>query len=502
MTSTDAPPAIPVLTADGARELDARTIAALPDSFTLMHRAGEAAARWLHARPERSVAVYTGPGNNGGDGWVIAGLLRHMGWTVTVHEAAPPRTADAQRAKADAERDGAFPTPAGNEAVVLDALLGTGATGPAHGGVAAALDALRDARRQARAIIAIDIPTSLDATSGADVGAVPAAHTLTFGSVKQGQLLRRDLTGALHVLDIGLHAADNMVPRLLTASQVAGLVPSVPPDAYKGTRSRVAIVGGGAGMAGAAILAARGAHMAGAGMVRADVAPQSQLALQVSVPFATARSWPRDGIAGVDVRWPHAMVIGPGLDGTDAEVRTAVLALLHAWAGPVVLDAGALSAFAMPADDERAPLDEDIESAAAWPTAGDARATPRATLRHALRGREALLTPHEGEFVALGGMLGTPEARFGAPRVFAQTLGATVLLKGVPTVIAAPDGSIRVSATGTPALAMGGTGDLLAGIAGALLAQGLTAADAGAVAAWVHGTAAERVTAQHGGCEA
>ena len=287
--------------------------------------------------------------------------------------------------------------------------------------------------------------------------------------------------------------------RELDAATIAALVPSLPPDAYKGTRGRVAIVGGGAGMAGAAILAARGAHVAGAGMVRADVAPESQLALQVAVPFATVRVWGRDGIAGVDALWPHAMVIGPGLDGDDTHLRAAVLALLTVWRGPVVLDAGALTAFAPPRDDAQAPHDEDIESAAAWPTAGDTRATQLAALRHALRGREALLTPHVGEFAALGGVLDAPDARFTAPRVLAKALGATVLLKGVPTVIAAPDGTTRVSATGTPALAMGGSGDLLAGIAGALLAQGLSAADAGAVAAWTHGTAAERATAQHGG---
>ncbi len=500
MSSPHALHSIPLVTSAGARELDARTIASLPDSYTLMLRAGDAAAQWLHARTERSVAVYAGPGNNGGDGWVIAGLLRQMGWSVRVHDAGPPRAADAIRARADAERDGPFATPTGTEPIVLDALLGTGASGPARGAIASALAALRHVHASPYTLIAIDMPTALDATTGDDAGAVAASHTLTFGSLKQGQLLRRDLTGELHVLDIGLVDAGREVPRVVGAHHVATLLPAQPHDAYKGTRGRVAIVGGGAGMAGAVILAARGAHGAGAGMVRADVAQASALALQIAVPFATVRSWDALDFSAVDTRWPGALVIGPGLDGTDSALRNAVLSLLHSWRGPVVLDAGALSCFAAPRDGGAAHriAEEDIVARDAW-AGGDDVATGIAALRHALRGREALLTPHAGEFAALGGQLDQPAARFSAACALAEALGVAVLLKGVPTVIAAPDGASRVTATGNVALAMGGTGDLLAGMAGALLAQGMSATDAGVVAAWVHGRAAERATERHGG---
>jgi NAD(P)H-hydrate epimerase len=500
---------IAVVTADGARELDRQTIATLPDSYTLMHRAATAAAECLHARDERSAAVYVGTGNNGGDGWLIAGMLRELGWSVTVHATEAPKTRDAQRAKADAERGGAFASPTGTEALILDAILGTGAAGAPRDAAADAIRLIAQRRSDApvpafpappresaqfesrrttpqRTVVAIDITSGLDATTGEDRGAVPADLTVTFGSVKRGQLLRRDLTGALLLLDIGLVDADAATPRLVTSSDVSAWLPTLPPDAYKGTRGRVAIVGGAEGMAGAVILAARGAHASGAGMVRADVAAASMLALQIAAPFATVQAWRGTDWSGIDTAWPDAMVIGPGLDGVASHIRDRVLALLYAYAGPVVLDAGALTAFGA------SPRIDDGEGN------DDGERDPLLSLRHALRGRQALLTPHVGEFRALRGTV-APIARFDDATALARALEATVLLKGVPTVVASPDGTRYVSATGTPALAMGGTGDLLSGIAATLLAQGLSAPHAGAAAAWVHGTAAERATRAHGG---
>ena len=478
------PETIPVLTAAQSKELDARTIAALSDSYTLMHRAADAAAEWLHTRDERSAAVYVGPGNNGGDGWLIAGLLRTRGWTITVQVAGEPRTADAQRARAEAERDGPFGTPTGSEVLVIDALLGTGASGALRGDIAAAVEAIR---ASGTPVIAIDLPSGLDASTGEDAGAVAAQATLSFGSVKRGQLLRRELAGQVVVLDIGLAAPEPGTPRMVTGADVAAWLPAVRPDAYKGTRGRVAIAGGEAGMAGAVILAARGAHASSAGMVRADVGMVSQLALQVAVPFATVRTWPDiDPLGGLtprDLDWPDAMVIGPGLDGTRAGIREAVLRLLHAYHGPVVLDAGALTAFAW--RDAAAAVDDGND-------APDADHDALQALRFALRGRPALLTPHIGEFTRLFAPGAAPSDRFSTPLALARTLDATVLLKGVPTVIASPDGDVLVSAAGNPALAMGGSGDVLAGIAGALLAQRITPLHAGATAAFVHGLAAER----------
>lgn len=477
---------IAVVTAEEARALDERTIATLPESYALMFRAATAAADALHERSWRSAAVYVGTGNNGGDGWLIAGLLRARGWHVTVWASGEPRTADARRAKAAAEQGGPFAPPSGSEAIVLDALLGTGATGAPRGDVAAALKALRHTHTGQQPIVAIDLPTGLDASTGDDVGAIAADVTLTFGSVKRAHLLRRDLVGAVQVLDIGLVEADDAT-RIVDAPMVRDLLPVMRADAYKRMRGRVAIVGGAAGMAGAVIIAARGAHASGAGMVRADVAQPSATALQVAAPFATVQAWQSlSDWDRIETRWPDALVIGPGLDGSDPELRAQILALLHAYRGPVVLDAGALTAFT-----PRHGADaEDIEDAGEGPLAH------LEALRHALQGREALLTPHVGEFAALTGTRAID--RFAHPQHLAERLGAAVLLKGVPTVIAARGAVPLVTATGNPALAMGGTGDLLAGIAGTLLAQGMTALHAGAVAAWIHGTAAEHAVATHG----
>ncbi len=479
-------PLIPVVTAAEARELDVRTIAALPDSYTLMHRAADAAATWLHARDERSAAVFVGPGNNGGDGWLIAGLLRARGWTVTVYAAGESRTPDAQRARADAEQGTPFAPPTGTESLVIDALLGTGATGALRGEIEAAVVAMRAVTGT---VIAIDIPSGLDATTGEDHGAVPAAHTITFGSIKRGQLLRRNVTGALHVIDIGLVESGLGIPYLVAESVLQQWIPGQAADAWKGTRGRVAIVGGDVGMAGAVILAARGAHAAGAGMLRLQVAGESMTAVQVAAPFATAESWERHEFRHADVRWADVMVIGLGLNGAVDAVREGVLRLLHAYRGPVVLDAGALSAFAW--REPRAVNDGDDTD----------RGTDDAiqALRAALDGRPALLTPHIGEFTRLFAPGAAPQDRFTAPAQLATMLGATVLLKGVPTVIAAPDGTTLVTAAGNPALAMGGTGDLLAGMAGTMLAQGLSPLHAGAVAAIAHGRAADLAARLTGG---
>jgi ADP-dependent NAD(P)H-hydrate dehydratase / NAD(P)H-hydrate epimerase len=483
MTDTAATPRIPVLTADEARDLDERTFLTLDDSYTLMRRAALSAARWIARnteRDKRSASVFVGTGNNGGDGWLIASLLRQDGWTIRLRSAGDPRTDDARRAREEAVRLGVMAAPRGDELLVIDALLGTGSVGTPREAVATCMHEMRLAVARGAAVIAIDLPSALDATTGDDFGALRATHTLAFGSVKRAHLLRRDLVGEVHLLDIGLVDPLPYEPRLVGARDVRAWIPSLAPDAYKGDRARLAIVGGGNGMAGAVILAARGAHAAGVGMVRGDVAPMSALALQIAAPFATVHAWHNDDFSAIDCDWPNAMVIGPGLDGgavadtlQSTHIRDSVTQLLNAYHGPVVIDAGALSAFASHAD----------------------------LLRDALAGRPALITPHLGEFRRLFPREedAPPLSRFDDPSDLAHFIGATVLLKGVPTIIAGPDGARCVSAAGTTALAMGGSGDVLAGIAGALLAQGLSPMHAGAAAAWVHGTAAERATREQGG---
>lgn len=487
---------VPCVTAAEAAALDARTIDAMGgDSYALMRRASARAAACFTERTPRTggtvvplpqdhargpLAVHCGPGNNGGDGWLVAGALRRAGFAVRLAAPLEPRTDDARRARGEALADGPFDIPAGDEPLVIDALLGTGASGPLRAPLDAAVAAVAAARARGAVVVALDLPSGLDATTGESQGAVAAHVTLSFGGLKRGQLLRRDLVGELVALDIGLLDAPSSVPRVVTGAWARAQLAPLPADAYKATRGRLRIVGGGLGMAGAAILAARGAHLTGAGMVRCAVADASVVPLQVAVPFATVEPWmPDESWPLMEGGWPHATVIGPGLDGGTgpdsaqaARVREEVERLLAAWGGPVLLDGGALTAYAGRTD----------------------------ALARALAGRPALLTPHVGEFARLLGTADTHTAidRFADPARLAARTGATVLFKGVPTVVASPDGTTRVAPYGNPVLAMGGSGDLLAGICGALLAQGLDPLDAACVGAWAHGRAAESLVRHRG----
>jgi NAD(P)H-hydrate epimerase len=219
-------------------------------------------------------------------------------------------------------------------------------------------------------------------------------------------------------------------------------------------------------MAGAAILTARAAMRSGVGMVRLVVDPESLPVVQAAEPFALAGAWPDDagGVEREITGWADGVAIGPGL-GRGGDARALVDRVLAAWKGPVLLDADALNAF-----------DGDLDA-----------------LARAAGGRAMLLTPHPAEFARLAStdIAQVLANRFGIGSELARRTGATVLLKGLPTVITAPNGEQLVSAAGTPVLAAAGSGDILSGIAGALLAQMGNALHAGAAAAWIHGRAAE-----------
>jgi NAD(P)H-hydrate epimerase len=357
---------------------------------------------------------------------------------------------------------------AGPEPIIVDALLGTGSTGAPHGAIAKAVAAINAARKRRAIVIAIDLPTGVDATTGEDTGAVAASLTITFGTVKRGHLVARQACGAIVVVDIGLGEyafRDDGAPSVVDRHWVAAHVPPIPADAHKGTRKKLAIVGGATAMAGATILAGRAAMRSGIGMVRLVVAPESLAAVQGAEPSALGGVWPRsDADIEREIGWADGLVIGPGL-GHVSDTRALVERILARWRGPVVLDADALNVF-------QGAVDE---------------------LTRSLAGRQALLTPHPAEFARLANtdVEHVLENRFEIGADLARRTGATVLLKGVPTTITAPDGIARVSAAGTPVLATAGSGDVLSGIAGTLLAQIGDAGIAGAAAAWIHGHAAE-----------
>jgi NAD(P)H-hydrate epimerase len=362
----------------------------------------------------------------------------------------------------------------GGERIVVDALLGTGFTAdePLRGAIAEAVAALHALAMRGRAIVAIDVPTGLDASTGLHAGAPRCALTLTFGTIKRGQLVARERCGVIVVLDIGLggHAMRASSARLATAAWFRSELPPITADAHKGTRKKIAIIGGSAGMAGAVILASRAALRSGAGLVKGVVASESLLALQEAEPAALSAEWPADDEQFVSriSGWADAILIGPGLGKSGA--REMVERALRCFAGPVVLDADALNAF-----------EGDVD--ALLPLIGT---------------RPALLTPHPAEFARLVGESVSDVLldRFDAPAVVALRSGAAVLLKGVPTIVTSPDGNTIVVAEGTPVLATGGSGDILGGIAATLLAQTGNAQLAGALAAFAHGRAAAMVSAR------
>ena len=473
-----------VVTSSESAARDTSAIASGIPSRALMQRAGAAAAAEIALRYRdklsRGVLVLAGPGNNGGDAWVVARAMATSGVRVRVIEPIAAKSPDAiaERDLALAVLDAADVVSVVPEALdagdglVIDGLLGTGGTGEPRGAIARliALTATLEARDAT--VIALDVPSGLDASTGAahDV-VVRAALTLSFGTIKRGHLVNRDVCGAIVVLDIGLgmHASlDDGAPLLVDEAWVGARLPNIPASAHKGVRKKVAIVGGAPGMAGATVLAARAAMRSGVGMVKLVVSSESLSAVQQNEPYALAGHWPSDD-AAVDREisgWADAVIIGPGL-GRDDDSRALLERMLRRWSGPTLLDADALTLFE-----------------------GDARA-----LAKLLSGRPALVTPHPLEFARLAGadVHHVLDARFDVGRELAATLDAVVLLKGVPTVITAANGRRLVSASGTPALAAAGSGDVLSGIGGTMLAQIGDAFIAGAIAAWVHGRAAERV---------
>lgn len=412
----------------------------------LVQRAGAAVARaairMLGGTYGRVVNVVVGKGNNGADGRVAAALLEARGVKVRVF---------------DADR---CPHPLPPCHLVVDAAYGTGFRGtwqpPEVGGAA---------------VLAVDITSGVDGlTGGAQPGVWRADRTVTFQALKPGLLLQpgAEHCGVVEVADIGLGAAVAEVARahLVEAADVAAWLPARAAAAHK-WRSAVRVVAGSAGMTGAAALASHAAMRCGAGMVHLSAVACSvrEAPVEVVQQSLAGLPWASEVLGSLD-RF-HSLVIGPGVgrdDATAGEVRAVVLDA----AVPVVVDGDGL--FAM-----------------AWNAEGAA-----ALLRR--RPMPTVLTPHDGEYQLLTGE--RPDAdRLAAARSLAAHTGCVVLLKGPATVVAEPGGEVLVSATGDQRLATAGSGDVLAGIIGALLAQGVDAFRSAACGAWLHGTAALRAPA-------
>jgi hydroxyethylthiazole kinase-like uncharacterized protein yjeF len=462
--------------AEDLRELDRRTIAeaGLPGA-ALMERAGAAAAAELRRRyPDaRRVAVVCGPGNNGGDGFVVARHLRDDGldsWIVLVAAADRVR-GDAATMLGVADRL-AVPRRddlAGAE-VVVDALLGTGAKGVPRPEIATAIARIV---QHGAPVLALDIPSGVDATTGAvPGGAIVADCTVGFHGRKLGTAIEpgRSHAGAVVTVPIGLPRQFEPAPSALRLD-VADLasLPRRDPLGSKYDAGSVLVVGGAPGTSGAPLLASRAAFRAGAGVVFVAVSPQVRDQVAIGGAELMVHGTRDVGEVLELARRADAVVLGPGL-GRDGDAARLVAALVAGVEAALLLDADALYAL-------RGRL---------------------ATLRD--RPGPTALTPHAGE---LSRLLGVERDVLSANRLehvqrAAEEAGCPVLLKGPDTLIATPDGPLRVVETAVPGLATAGAGDVLSGVVGALLARGLVPADALSLGAVAHGAAAARATERYG----
>ncbi len=471
---------VPVLSAAEAAAWDraAREVAGIP-SRVLMDAAGRAVAA-LTAREfgralEKGVLVVAGRGNNGGDGWVAARALAALGVGVTVcslpGELSADTAANRDLASLHGVRIVALDDEWGGQGVVVDAILGTGASGAPTGDAARAVDRLA---RLGAPVVAVDGPTGLDLSTGEVHAPCVRAHlTVTFGGFRRGHLLQRTICGKIAVAEMGFPPPEPAWPAVVTDAWLSDVLAPVTSEMHKGDRGKVLVIGGADGMAGAAVFAAKAAQRSGAGLARIASSAGSVQAAQANHPevlaTTTALGETLEDELIEAIAWTDAAVLGPGL-GRGAVRARFVRLVLERLTCPVLVDADGLMAFRGAAPE----------------------------LRALLAGKRALLTPHRGEFAALFPDLveGTRRDPFGAAAAAADRIGHAVLLKGVPTVIAAPGLPALVSASGNPGLATGGTGDVLAGMAAVWLARGAPPQVAGAAAAHVHGRAAEDV-AQH-----
>jgi NAD(P)H-hydrate epimerase len=454
-----------LLTVAEMNAADRLTIAAGIPGAVLMEHAGRSVAREIQRRwAPRPVAVLCGPGNNGGDGFVVARLLDGAGWPVRLALLGARGALKGDAAHHAALWAGAAeplaPHALEGAGLVVDAIFGSGLTRPVTG---AAAETLAAAAARGIPIAAIDVPSGLMGDTGAAEGAVRADLTVTFFRRKPGHLLLpgRDLCGDLVVTDIGtpVSVLDEIAPKTFenTPALWHAALPQLHPGGNKYTRGH-ALVSGGYPMTGAARMAARAAARAGAGLTTIAV-PEAGLPVYAAALTSIMVS-PIAAPADFDTLLADArytgLLIGPGAGVTDA-TRARAHAML-ATGRAVLLDADAITVFK---DDA-------------------------AGLARAIKG-PCVMTPHDGEFRRVFDPAGDKLTR---TRRAAAESGAVIVLKGADTVIAAPDGRAAINANAPPTLATAGSGDVLSGIILGLLTQGIDPFHAACAGVWLHGAAA------------
>lgn len=567
-----------LLTSAEMRDLEQRAAAAGTPTDELMEQAGLAVAQevWMQlgSLEDRRIVALVGPGANGGDALVAARHLAEWGAQVRCY-ALRPRDDDRWRAALDAgavggdvEQDDNFEAldalMQGAE-TVIDGLLGTGRARPIEGELAQIMQRLAAARSRAvpPKLIAVDLPTGVDADSGrADTLTVAADETVTFHAPKVGLYLQPGaaFAGSVQTVEIGIPAGldDHLGTELLERRAAKALLPQRAPDAHKGTHGTLLIVAGSARYPGAAILAANAAYRAGAGLVTVAAPASLYHAMIAAAPEATWLPLPDHDHPGAigpaalpllreAAQTASALAIGCGLGLHEAtgELVHQLLAddaLAHLPA--IVVDADALnhlaagrSAADTPSQRAAAPPDSPAPTiggsaapnAPGQRVAADRRAATDTPGQHAATGRSAadtpdsptpandesaafnasgrwnaaaplILTPHPGEMARLTNRANddVQSARLDLARDSAADWSATVVLKGANTIIAAPDGRARVSEIAQPALATAGTGDVLTGAIGALLAQGLPPYAAATLAVYLHADAGNKAARARG----
>ena len=492
-----------VLTAAAMQELDRRTIeqAGIPGAV-LMENAGRGVADTVVQRfADRfpgPVLILCGRGNNGGDGFVIARHLRTAGWNVQLVLLAERGAVSGDAAsmldrfEQSGGRISAAPDAAGLDAALraaagcrlcIDALVGTGFARPPEGVLAAAIDWLN---RQPAPVVAVDLPSGVDASSGAIPGAaVRAALTVTFAFPKIGLLSYPGAgqAGDVVTVPIGIPAAvaasapDDCL--LIDADEARALLPLRPADGHKGTFGHLLVVAGSLGKSGAAVMTAEAGLRAGAGLVTlACPAGMQAVAAAHLVEVMTAPLTEVGGAVSLQAMaellalgdGKQAVALGPGL-GTGEEAGALVRRFLKETPLPAVVDADGLNALAGHLD-----------------------------VLARRRGRATVLTPHPGEMARLAGLtVAEIQAdRTGAARAFAVTHGVVLVLKGARTITALPDGRVRINASGHAGMASGGMGDVLTGLVGGLLAQGMDPGAAATLGVYLHGLAGDRLRPHYG----
>jgi hydroxyethylthiazole kinase-like uncharacterized protein yjeF len=452
-----------ILTVAQMTAADRAAVEAGTPGSTLMERAGTVVAEAIATRfSRRPVVVLCGPGNNGGDGYVVARRLAQERW--------PVRTASTSRAALRGDAAGAAAEwtgedgPLGSEVLqgaglLVDALFGAGLSKPLDVKSRQVLQAAEAAKIP---IVAVDLPSGLPGDRAAPLDYAPAcALTVTFHRRKPAHVLQpgRSLCGEVVTADIGLQDPAGLSlyengPELWLDS-----FPWPSEASHKHSRGALIVVSGGMSHTGAARLAARGGLRIGAGLVTVLSPPDAVLVNAAHLEAVMLRAFANDGELAAAADGADAAIIGPAA-GVGSATRANVLALAASPAA-LVVDADALTVF---------------------------REDP-ASLFQALDARD-VLTPHPGEFERVfPGLLGASPERISAARRASQQAGAVVLLKGPDTVIAAPDGRAAVNLNGSPWLATAGSGDVLAGFIGGLMAQGMPAFEAACAGAWAHAAA-------------